>query len=322
MKTLNVTTLICAALLAVNSLKINAEDEQAVAIQPVTVYEQTTPSASGIANNIVITDHATKAKELNVLFIPGLMSNASVWSDLSQGLGNYYKDGYRSHFAQVAGFANNKVYPNNRLSKITAALVSYIEDNNLNNVIVIGHSMGGHIAYQLALALPDRVSKVVSVDGLPFITPIFTRSNQVTAAQAQPYANKLKSQYANMDSAELTAYTRKGVNIQATSELNQTKVLSMASGSHPETVGQIMADLMTSDLRSAITTSNTPILFLGASGGFNSDDNKEMVERLYAEQFAEASQASVIMNTQSRHFIMFDNLPWLLQQTTQFLGKE
>ncbi|MDO6534090.1 alpha/beta hydrolase [Alteromonas stellipolaris] len=321
MKILNVTTLFCAALLAVNSLKIYA-DEQAVATQPVMVYEQTTPLTSATTNNILNAEHSNKAKELNVLFIPGLMSNASVWSDLSKGLSNHYEHEYRSHFAQVAGFANNKVYPNNRLSKITAGLVSYIEDNNLNNVIAIGHSMGGHLAYQLALALPDRVSKVVSVDGLPFITPIFTRSNQVTAAQANPYANKLKSQYANMDSAQLTAYTRKGVSIQAASELHQTKVLSMASGSHPETVGQLMADLMTSDLRSAIATSNTPILFLGASGGFNSDDNKEMVARLYKEQFAEARQANVIMNTQSRHFIMFDDLPWLLQQTTQFIGKE
>ena len=213
----------------------------------------------------------------------------------------------------MAGFADNKVYPNNRLSKITAALVSYIENNNLNNVIVVGHSMGGHIAYQLALALPERVSKVVSVDGLPFITPIFTRSNKVTAAQAEPYAMSVKSQYANMNQEQLSAYTR---------QLNQAKVLSMASSSHPETVGQIMADLMTSDLRSAITSSNTPILFLGASGGVSDNDSKEMVKQLYTEQFANAKQAKVVMNTQSRHFIMYDDLPWLLQQTTQFIGKE
>jgi pimeloyl-ACP methyl ester carboxylesterase len=251
------------------------------------------------------------------------MSNASVWSELSHELGSYYKGQYRSHFAQVAGFADNKVYPNNRLSKITAALVSYIENNNLNNVIVVGgHSMGGHIAYQLALALPERVSKVVSVDGLPFITPIFTRSNKVTAAQAEPYAMSVKSQYANMNQEQLSAYTRQGIHVQTTSELNQAKVLSMASSSHPETVGQIMADLMTSDLRSAITSSNTPILFLGASGGFSDNDSKEMVKQLYTEQFANAKQAKVVMNTQSRHFIMYDDLPWLLQQTTQFIGKE
>lgn len=259
-----------------------------------------------------------KSKELtNIVFIPGLMSNASVWDTTAKHLTS--RGNYDFHFIELAGFAGNSVNASLNLDNVTQAIVSYIKQNQLDNTVIIGHSMGAFLAYNTALQAPEWVSKVIAVDGLPFITPIFTRTNSTTAEQAQPFAQNLKSQYAQFNPAQLAEITRQGVMIQARDKKDQEKVISMAAKSDPITVGNVMAELMTTDLREDLKTISTPILLLGASGGFSSDAQHSFVEQLYREQFDGVKNAKVTMNTQSRHFVMYDDLPWLVAQINDFL---
>ncbi len=55
---------------------------------------------------------------------------------------------------------------------MTADLVEFIEGYNLDSPFVLGHSMGGKTAIQLALTHPDLVSKLIVVDISPrYYTP-------------------------------------------------------------------------------------------------------------------------------------------------------
>lgn len=256
---------------------------------------------------------------VNLILIPGLMSDASVWESTTQSLAS--KGNYNFHFIELAGFAGNRVNESMTIEAVTKEIVDYIEQQELNNTVIIGHSMGAFLAYKAALKAPESVSKVIAVDGLPFITPIFTRTNSSTAEQAQPFAQNLKRQYAQFNQSQLAEVTRQGVSIQARAVEDQEKVILMAAKSDPVTVGNIMAELMTTDLRSDLKTSHTPILLLGASGGFSTQEQHNFVEQLYSEQFDGVVNAEVRMNTQSRHFIMYDDLPWLVAQIDAFLSK-
>ena len=256
---------------------------------------------------------------VNLILIPGLMSDASVWESTTQSLAS--KGNYNFHFIELAGFAGNSVNESMSIESVTEEVVDYIKQKGLNNTVIIGHSMGAFLAYKTALKAPESVSKVIPVDGLPFITPIFTRTNSSTVEQAQPFAQNLKRQYAQFNQSQLAEVTRQGVSIQARAVEDQEKVILMASKSDPVTVGNIMAELMTTDLRSDLKTSHTPILLLGASGGFKTQEQHSFVEQLYSEQFDGVVNAEVRMNTQSRHFIMYDDLPWLVAQIDAFLSK-
>lgn len=252
-----------------------------------------------------------------VLLISGLMSDASVWTETADAL----KDQYQVHIASVAGFAGKPAEKNISLDQISHQLARYLNDKKLSKTVLIGHSMGAFLAYKLALAEPERVSKVIAVDGLPFIAPIFTRTNSTQVQDALPYAKNIQQQYQNMNQQQLLAISKSGIAIQATSKISQQRVLDMIVKSDPATVGSIMYQLMTTDLRANIADIKAPILLLGASGGFKTDAQHKHVKQLYTEQMQSAKDATVTMNTQARHFIMFDDLPWLVTQIKQFIER-
>lgn len=268
-----------------------------------------------ITQNTYSDNDSTSA--IDLIFIPGLMSDASVWDTTAKYFAS--KGKYNFHFVELAGFAGKHANKSMNLETITQAIVEYIQQKNLNNTVIIGHSMGAFLAYKTALELPGSVSKIIAIDGLPFITPIFTRSNSTTAEQAQPFAQNIKKQYAQFNQTQLADMTRQGVMIQARAVRDQEKVISMAAKSDPITVGNVMAELMTTDLRADLKAIDTPILLLGASGGFSTKAQHDFVENLYSAQFDGVVNAQVKMNTQSRHFIMYDDLPWLVSQMDAFL---
>lgn len=250
-----------------------------------------------------------------IILIPGLMSDASVWRKSAEILSKQHE----LHLVSVAGFAGQPPIDDISLVKLQQDLVNYIRINNLTELTIIGHSMGAFLGYYLALELPDNVGKVIAVDGLPFVSPIFTRTNKTKPSDAKPYAQQIKAQYQSLNNTQLAAMTKQGVFIQATSTQDQTKVIEMAKRSDPKTVGTIMHDLMITDLRDSLKNLKVPVLVLGASGAFRSEAEHEYVENLYKEQFALTELVELRMNRSVRHFIMFDDLPWLLTQINQFI---
>jgi hypothetical protein len=60
---------------------------------------------------------------------------------------------------------------------------------------------------------------------------------------------------------------------------------------------------------------------LGAAGGFSTDEQKNAMQILYKQQLQALPGANLQMNTHARHFIMLDDLKWLVDQVLAFLGK-
>jgi pimeloyl-ACP methyl ester carboxylesterase len=207
------------------------------------------------------------------------------------------------------------------LKRLVSDINTYIASQHLDSPIIIGHSMGGLTAFSLASQHKGSVSKVISIDGLPFIGPIFTRSNDTKVAQLAGQAKSIQAMYNNMSSAQLASQTQQGVFIQATSQEDQARVINMASKSDPSTVANAMYDVMTTDLREDLNQITIPMLMLGASGAFSQDSQHEQAQALYEAQFNNVKNAKVVMNTQVRHFMMFDDVDWVYQQIIKFLGE-
>jgi len=254
----------------------------------------------------------------SIILIPGLMSDASVYDTLSTHLSQHFE----VHLISVKGFASTPAGEDFSLANLVQDIVSYIDHNKLKQPHIIGHSMGGLTGFILASKHQDKIGKLVSIDGLPFIGPIFTRTNATTVDMMRPQAQNIKNMFANMNKQQLAAQTQQGVFIQATSKEDQAKVVAMASQSDPVTVGNAMFDVITSDMRQPLTHSSTHILMLGASGGFSQQAQHEQVSALYNQQFERVKNAQVVMNTKVRHFMFFDDAKWVYNQINQFLGEQ
>lgn len=250
-----------------------------------------------------------------VLLIPGLMSDSRVWQETAELLGS----NFQYHFVSVAGFAGKEAISDISLEQVHTDLSHYLESAKLENVIVIGHSMGGFLAYKLALSQPKHIAKAISVDGLPFIAPIFTRTNHTRAADVMHYAKQMKTRYHLANNKSFEALITASLPIQANTPEAQTRVFNMAKDSEPLSVGNFIYDLMTTDLRERLKETSVPLLLLGASGAFKADAEHQAIESLYKGQFDKNLNAKVVMNREARHFIMFDDISWLVAQLKLFI---
>ncbi len=253
-----------------------------------------------------------------VLLIPGLMSSSSVYDMLISKLSQHFE----FHIVSVKGFAGIPQYGEFSLDKLVEDLKAYIESEKLFRPHVVGHSMGGLTALTMAAEHSRLIGKVVSIDGLPFIGPIFTRNNHTTVAMLEQQAQTIKAMFENMTGEQMASQTQQQIYLQATSLAHQAMIVDMAKRSDPRTVGAAMFDVMTTDLREQLKASSTAILMLGASGAFTQKEQHEQVKSLYEEQFENVANSTVIMNATTRHFMMLDDVDWVSQKVKQFLSEE
>ncbi|TMP78225.1 hypothetical protein CWB73_17605 [Pseudoalteromonas phenolica] len=260
----------------------------------------------------------------DIVLIPGLMSNGEVWQSTLDAI----KDKQRVHVVSITGFADSQKPTNFSMTALQNKLIDFITEENrksevssnvINKSILIGHSLGGFLAMSIALEKPELVSKVVSVDGLPYIGPIFTGTSQTTPASLSQQAERILLMHKSMTQAQLAKQTASGIFIQATQPKHQKHIIDMAERSDPVTVGKAMHYLMSNDLRPSLAKIEADLLILGASGGFKDNSRKQGVEQLYKEQIVKLPNAVVKMNTTSRHFIMYDDPKWLNDQVTAFI---
>lgn len=254
-----------------------------------------------------------------VILIPGLMSSPAVWQSTVDAL----KADHQLHLVHLAGFsgkaARTAVQPDSSLlGVVQQELLAYIAAKQLQRPVVIGHSLGGVLAFALASRAPDTIGPIISVDGLPYLAPVFTRNPATSPAQMQTQATQISMQYGGMTKTQLSQVTAQGLFIQATSPAAQQQVLTMAEASDPKTVGQMMAELLTTDLRPQVSNIKQPVLLLGASGALP-PQAQAGVKALYQQQLEKLPAAQLDINTQARHFIMLDDPAWLNQKIRRFL---
>jgi pimeloyl-ACP methyl ester carboxylesterase len=254
-------------------------------------------------------------KTQQIILIPGLMSDGRVWTDIANELAEVTK----VHVVSLAGFAGTKKVEHQSLFKVKQQLFQYIEQQKLINPTIIGHSLGGFMAFWMATTNSEAIGSIISIDGLPFIGPVFTRSNESTIESLKSQADYIKQFYAQMTTEQLVTQTKYGIASQVSNENGKRAILDMAATSDPKTVGDAIYTLMKTDLRQSLGHINNPTLLIGAAGGFTNEDDKSAAKLLYQQQLANLDGAKLVMNNNSRHFIMFDQPDWLSKQIFQFL---
>jgi pimeloyl-ACP methyl ester carboxylesterase len=72
--------------------------------------------------------------------------------------------GWRRIYYQQRGHAPSTVTGPFTVETHVADAIAVLDELGVDQVVLLGHSWGGHLALQLALAMPDRVAGIVSVD--------------------------------------------------------------------------------------------------------------------------------------------------------------
>lgn len=241
----------------------------------------------------------------DAILIPGLLSPRSVWEGQTDTL---LAAGYRVHLVQVNGFGGTGAGKNAQgpvLPFLVRDLARYIEAGALREVHIIGHSMGGFTALNLALDRPDLVEAIMIVDSLPFFSILMGMQDAEAAkAQAAALRDMMAAQAAiALPPPDCTSPSAQARGMAKAPEA-QCKVDRYTANADLAVGGNLMFDIMTTDLRRRLPELKVPVTML-----YPVDPpalTAEAAQAIYPVQYKGTPDITFVPVTGARHFIMLD----------------
>lgn len=247
-----------------------------------------------------------------IILIPGLLSSGDVWTETIER----YKDRYTLHTVTLAGFGGPAPIGAPFLPRVREELVAYIRGERLQKPIVIGHSLGGFLAFWIAATAPEIVGGVIAVDGVPFLAAL--GDPKASAADMTGKATLIAALYSSFTPEQLVAQSRMAMATMITKPADVERAMAWVAKSDARTAGIAISELMTTDLRQDIAQITAPVLLIGAVGAAP-EPLRPTLEKAYAAQVA-ALPAARVKIAATRHFIMFDDPPFLFASIDELLS--
>jgi pimeloyl-ACP methyl ester carboxylesterase len=247
-----------------------------------------------------------------MILIPGLASPGEVWSSTVE----HYQNRYTLHVLTLAGFAGQPAIQQPLIETAQRQLASYIRANKLDHPIIVGHSLGGFLALALAASEPDLVGPIISVDGVSFLPALM--NPLATAESAARQAEGMRAAMAKQSPEEFAAHNRRSLAMMITNREDVERMAAAGAKSDPRAVGEATFELMSTDLRPAMSKIRVPVLLIGA-GGWGRPGMKERLAAAYEAQIASIPKHRFVLAEKARHFIMLDDPQFLFATIDAFL---
>ncbi|MFD1165611.1 alpha/beta fold hydrolase [Sphingobacterium daejeonense] len=241
----------------------------------------------------------------NIIFIPGFASSGEVWNESQKELGN----DYTSYILTMPGFAGVPAQANPTFKGWRDLIIEFIKKENISNPIIIGHSLGGVMAMDIAATAPDIISKIIVVDAVPCLVAL---NNPAFKSNPNIDCSQMVEQFKNITDAQFLAMQKQGVGSMVSDSAKQNLVLDWTLKSDRSTFAKIYCDFSNIDVREDIKKITCPALIL-LNSGFS--HIKPMIE----QQYSSLKTADIQYADQSLHFIMFDSKDWYMQQLLNFI---
>lgn len=249
-----------------------------------------------------------------VLMIPGLNSAASTWTDTCAAL----QPGVQCHIVQLPGFAGAPAVASDPfLAGMRDRLLAYLDEAHLDRPVVMGHSLGGVLALQMAAEKPGRIERLVIVDALPFLAGV--RGATPEAARGQAAAMRQQMMAATPEQWEAGA--RRNAAGMSRDPAKAEQVVAWSLASDRATTARAMAELWGDDLRPLLPRIQVPTLVLGAWAAFEPmGSTLESTKKIFETQYAGLDGVRVAMSPRGYHFLMWDDADWLVGEVRGFLA--
>jgi pimeloyl-ACP methyl ester carboxylesterase len=231
-----------------------------------------------------------------IIFIPGLGCPGDIWDETVAHLGS----GYEAHVLTLSGFAGRPPIKGPLVKTVRRELVHYIRARGLDQPILVGHSLGGFLAYWVAEAAPSRVGPVIVVDA----GPALSETDEDTG-------ENLRKLWTQTDDAQFVQQVHEVFGGMAADSKRMGPVIDEVAKSDRQAMGDAVYELTTTDLREKVAKITSPVLVVLADGMFQQQITKQI-------EVIPDHQSIVIPHT--RHFVMFDDPPAFFKAIDTFLA--
>ena len=243
-----------------------------------------------------------------VLFLPGFTNPGSIWEETASNT----IPGKTYYYVSYAGFNGLDPIDTPWYDQLKEQLLRYVIDNDLKDLIIVGHSMGGNLAIDLAAELPNRIDKMILVDALPCMREVMMPQ---IPAESLSYHSPYNTQMLQMESTQFnTMAASMAVNMTYKVD-KQKQIAEWIQKADRKTWVYGYTDLLKLDQRTILSKINCPTLILGADF-----PNRQQVEQNFYKQYQNLQNKKLVIAPNSKHFVFFDQPEWFGSQIQQFLN--
>jgi pimeloyl-ACP methyl ester carboxylesterase len=230
-----------------------------------------------------------------VIFIPGLACPGEMWDDTVERLG----DDVEAHVLTLAGFAGTTPIKPPLAAKTRKELIRYIRSHKLDHPIVVGHSMGGFIAYWLAATTKDLLGGIVVVDAGPALDA------------DDDEAKRLRNVWAQAGDDEIESQIRGVYSWMARDPSRLEAFFPAIAKSDRQTIGDAIFEMVKTDISDKVSAIDVPLLLVLADGG---------LQGRYRAQAKSVPEHEVVVLPKTRHFVMVDDPEGFARTVRKFLA--
>lgn len=250
-----------------------------------------------------------------LILIPGLSSSGEVWDTTVAR----YKNRFECHVLTVAGFAGVPRIPAPMLDRVREGIAAYIRNKKLDHPVIVGHSLGGFLALDLAAHYPDLPGRLVIVDSYPFLGG--AGDPKATREQAREMAGQMRGYMSAQTQEMYEGFVKSGMSTRSMVEKDSDfqRIVAWGIASDRTAVTDAMVELYSADLREDIAKIKSPTLVMGSYIGFPGA-KRESVEANLRLQYDKLKGVEIQVTDKAHHFIMWDDPEWMFSHLDRFLG--
>lgn len=235
----------------------------------------------------------------SVVYIPGLATPGAVYAPLVEQQADW-----DNHVVTLNGFGGGTEAPTALENVVEGAafdVVAYLEAENLEDVVLVGHSMGAQVALLAAGASSDRVAHVVVVDSAPFFAGLMQPG--VTPEMMAPQAAAIRQQMSVLPRDAYLGMMAQGLRVQSMTSEGQAQVMAWIEQADQRAVAAATAEIMETDFAPRLEAVQAPVTLLYAE--FPEMD-PAVIRQMFVSQYEGWVDLDARGVADSRHFIMLD----------------
>lgn len=245
-----------------------------------------------------------------ILYLPGFATPGAIWKETVENL-NLEK---KSYLFSYAGFNGNAPIEMPWYLNIKNSIIKYIKDYNMSDIVIVGHSMGGNLAIDIASALPNKVSKIIVVEALPCMREVMMPN---VPAESLYYESPYNKQMLEIDAKQFKSMATMMAANMTMKEDKKEVITNWILEADRKTWVYGYTDLLKLDLRNVLNKVKCETLILGASF-----PNVKIAKENYENQYSNLPNKTILMASNSKHFLMFDQPAWFYKTVNDFLINE
>jgi pimeloyl-ACP methyl ester carboxylesterase len=266
---------------------------------------------------VLVERHGGKGRPL--ILIPGLASGSWAWQDAIRA----FSPDHAVYVLTLPGFDGRPPAGPNPLANARAAVEELIASRHLDKPVIVGHSLGGTLAFAVAEDKPADIGGIVAIDGLP----VMPGTEEMPPAARAQAAQRIQASFAHATPEAFAAQQKAYMRTIGVMDMGKADDLArLSSRSDPASVALYAADDVQLDLRPGLKTITAPVLLLAPWFDLDSAaqaGQQQITETVKADYYKSLMDGTPRLQVQTiapaRHFAMIDQPEKVIDAIRSFL---